>query len=412
MSASTKVSQLRILSLALVYPNSSEPGLGLFVRARLQQMAESALLNVIAPVPLVDYLHPSRKIRPRSAVPFYQQDERVGVYHPRWFYPPLGTPLNVLCMFARVLGLLARIKRDFPFQVIDSHFGYPEGVVAAMLAAATRCPFTVTLRGNEIKFAQYRFRRPLIRWALQRADRVITVSEELRRFAIALGADPTKVKTIPNGIDPQLFGPRDRVACRLKYGMSEGSAAIVCVGELVERKGHHLVVRALKQIVDREIDAHVWIAGTAGRDGPGYEHVIRDTAAQLGMETRVHFLGFVPRAELSNLLSAGDLFCLPSTMEGWPNVVHEASACGVPVVATAVGGVPEMLPSNRYGFVIPVGNQEALEDALITALRRNWDRNAISAWGRSRCWKAVAEEVLQEMHQIVDGNLTAAATNR
>ena len=394
-SASDKQSRLRILSLALVYPNATEPGLGLFVRARLQQMAECAELNVIAPVPLLDYLHPSQKLRPRSAVPIRRQDGRLEVYHPRWLYPPLGTPLNVFCLFARLLPLVARIRKQFHFQVIDSHFGYPEGVVAALLAAAFHCPFTVTLRGNEIKFAQYRFRRPLIRWALRRAARVITVSEELRKFAIGLGADPAKVKTIPNGIDPDLFAPRDRSACRRKYHIPDGSAAIACVGELVERKGHHLVVRALREIVNQGIDADVWIAGTTGRDGPGYETVIRNLAAELGLTDRVHLLGFLQRTELPDLLSAADVFCLPSTLEGWPNVVHEASACGAPVVATAVGGVPEMLPTQQYGLVVRVGDQTALDAALLLALRKTWDRDAISAWGRSRSWKAVAEEALQ-----------------
>ena len=168
---------LKILSFTLVFPNPAEPGLGLFVRARLQRLTHHADIRVIAPVPLFDYLHPSAKLRPRSAVPFERQDGRLEVFHPRWLYPPLGTPVNVFCLFFRLLALTLRIRKQFPFQVIDSHFGYPEGVVAALLAVVFQCPFTVTLRGNEIKFAQYRFRRFLLVWALRRAARVITVSK-------------------------------------------------------------------------------------------------------------------------------------------------------------------------------------------------------------------------------------------
>jgi glycosyltransferase involved in cell wall biosynthesis len=402
------VNVLKILSFTLVFPNPGEPGLGLFVRARLQRMAHDAEIKVIAPVPLFDYLHPSRKLRPRSAIPFRRQDERLDVLHPRWFYPPLGTPANIFCLLFRVLGLAFRIRKEFPFQIIDSHFGYPEGVVAALLAAVFQCPFTVTLRGNEIKFAQYRFRRYFLGWALRRAARVITVSEELRRLAIELGVQPALARTIPNGIDPDIFRPHARFQSRCKYGMPGNSLALVCAGELVERKGHHLVVRALRRIIDEGLDAHLWIAGTAGRDGPAYEGVIRKLASELGLAERVHFLGFVPRAELASLMSAADVFCLPSTLEGWPNVVHEASACGAPVVATAVGGVPEMLPSERYGLVVPVGDQRALDNALVAALRKQWDRDTISAWGRSRSWNAVAGEVLQEMDQIANGNVAAA----
>jgi teichuronic acid biosynthesis glycosyltransferase TuaC len=364
-------------------------------------MAATADLKVIAPVPLLDYLHPSRKLRPRSAVPFYHQDERLGVFQPRWLYPPLGTPANIFCLYVRVFQLATQIRRKFSFQVIDAHFGYPEGVAAAILSATLGCPFVVTLRGNEIKFGQYRFRRLCIQWALRRAARVITVSEELRRFAICLGVEPARVRTIPNGIDPEVFGPRDRSASRHKFGIPEGISAIVCVGELVERKGHHLVVRALKQILDSGVEASLWIAGTAGRDGPLFEGVIRRLISDLGLEQHVHLLGFVPRNELADLMSAADVFCLPSTLEGWPNVVHEASACGAPVVATAVGGVPEMLPDERYGFIVPVGNQHALETALLRAIEKTWDRDCIAAWGRSRSWAKVAAEVLEEIESVV-----------
>jgi teichuronic acid biosynthesis glycosyltransferase TuaC len=364
-------------------------------------MAATTDLKVIAPVPLLDYLHPSRKLRPRSAVPVCRRDERLEVFHPRWLYPPLGTPLNIFCLYARVFQLAVQMRHKFPFQVIDAHFGYPEGVAGAILAATLRCPFIVTLRGNEIKFGEYRFRRVFMQWALRRAARVITVSEELRHFAISLGAEPARVKTIPNGIDLELFGPRDRSESRRKFGIPEKSLGIVCVGELVERKGHHLVVQALKQILDRGMDASLWIAGTGGRDGPVFEGVIRHLIANLGLEQHVHLLGFVPRTELAHLMSAADVFCLPSTLEGWPNVVHEASACGAPVVATKVGGVPEMLPDERYGFVVPVGDQQALETALLTALEKKWDRDYIAAWGRSRSWAKVAAEVLVEIESVL-----------
>jgi glycosyltransferase involved in cell wall biosynthesis len=388
---------LSILSFTLCHPNPAEPALGLFVRARLQEMSARAQVKVIAPIPLFDYIHPYKKLGPRSAVPFWRKDGNLEVYHPRWLYPPLGTPLNIFCLFVRLVPLVVRIRKTFHFDVIDSHFGYPEGVVAGLLAALFGCPFTMTLRGNETKFAQYRFRRPFIRWALLRASRVITVSEELRKFAMGLGAEPAKVKTIPNGIDPDIFGPCERHEGRRKYGIPDGCAAIVCVGELVERKGHHRVVRSLRRIVDEGIDSQIWVAGAPGRDGPDYQGVIRGLAAELGVSERVHLLGFVGRTELRGLLSAADVFCLPSTLEGWPNAVHEASACGAPVVATAVGGVPDMLPSEEYGLVVPVGDQPALDAALLCALRKSWDREAISAWGRSRSWNMVAAEALREI---------------
>jgi glycosyltransferase involved in cell wall biosynthesis len=89
-------------------------------------------------------------------------------------------------------------------------------------------------------------------------------------------------------------------------------------------------------------------------------------------------------------------------------VVHEALACGTPVVATDVGAVPEMLAGGRYGLIVPVNDQSALEYALQEVLRRDWDRQAISAWGRARSWEQVASEVFAEMQVILKEEKTKA----
>jgi teichuronic acid biosynthesis glycosyltransferase TuaC len=103
---------------------------------------------------------------------------------------------------------------------------------------------------------------------------------------------------------------------------------------------------------------------------------------------------------MAELMSAADIFCLASSNEGWPNVVHEALACGTPVVATGVGAIPEMLASGR-GLIVPVNEPAHLEKALALALQMNWDRAAVSAWARARSWDEVASELYHEMETIV-----------
>jgi glycosyltransferase involved in cell wall biosynthesis len=111
---------------------------------------------------------------------------------------------------------------------------------------------------------------------------------------------------------------------------------------------------------------------------------------------------------MAELLSAADVFCLASYTEGWPNVVNEALACGAPVVATHVGGVPSMVTSERYGFLVPPRDPNALRDALREALKRTWDRASISDWGRSRSWQQVAREVIDVMQSVVSSETDAA----
>ncbi len=390
--------RLRILSLSCVYPSPNEPGLGLFVRARLQSLAAAAEIKVIAPVAALDY--EKRRILPRGSAT-RRWDERFEVMHLRWLYPPFGGFWNAFFLFLRLAWPVLRLRKEFPFQLIDAHFAHPEGIAAALLGRLLGCPFLVTLRGNEPLHARSRFRRYWIAFALRHAARVITVSENLRAFAISLGADPARVQTIPNGVDPDLFFPRDRRASRAKWGLAPERRVILCAGELIQEKGHHLVLQALRSLADHGTAAILVIAGRTGRGGRDFEDGLRHLVSQLRLENQVRLLGWVEPEALAELMSAADVFCLASFTEGWPNVVHEALSCGTPVVATNVGGVPDLIPSDRYGFVIPVSDQASLNESLRRALAKRWDRAAISTWAHSRPWTRVAQEVFEQMRQTV-----------
>ncbi|HEY7392514.1 MAG TPA: glycosyltransferase [Bryobacteraceae bacterium] len=385
---------MKILSLSSVYPNPQEPGLGLFVRSRLEQMARMADVKVIAPIPLIDYSKVGQVLSPAHA------PDPLEVFRPRWFYPPGGTSVNVICLFLRLLPLVRSIRRSFPFDLIDAHFGYPEGVAAALLASIFHVPFTITLRGSEPTFAASPLRRKVLRWAMRRAAHIIAVSDELREFAIREGVAPPHATTVPNGIDPLVFYPR-------ATHVGRGPRILLSAGELIEVKGHHLVIRATKALLERGHDVQLWIAGGVARGGAPYERELQRLTAELGLETRVRFLGWIDRRSLPELLSAASLFCLASFTEGWPNVVNEALACGAPAVASAVGGVRAMLASSRYGIAVPPRELTALIDALDRGLNQSWDRAAISAWGQSRRWAAVASEVIDIQRSVVDRNRTS-----
>jgi glycosyltransferase involved in cell wall biosynthesis len=401
VSPGSGMARPKILSLSIEYPNPADPGLGLFVRSRLQHMAALADLKVFAPVSLLSYSDPQRRWLRPGVIPMRRWDERLEVIHPRWVHPPFGTPANILCLFLGAFPHLKRLKRAFDFQIIDAHFGYPDGVAAALAAAVTSVPFFVTLRGNEPMFAESPLRRRCLQWALSRAARVIAVSEKLARFALDLGVAPERVKTIGNGVDTDVFFPRERTACRAQLGLLPDAKVVLCTGALLEAKGHQHVIRAARQLAGEGMDVHMLIAGIATRGGPRFDRVLEQLVADLGLGPRVKLLGWVPPAELPVFLSAADVFCLASDSEGWPNVVHEAQSCGVPVVATRVGAVPDMLPSEQYGLMVDVGDQPALVAALRKALSSPWDRDAIAAWGQARSWKQVAREVIDEVNQVL-----------
>jgi glycosyltransferase involved in cell wall biosynthesis len=391
--------RLNVLSISIEYPNPCEPGKGLFVRARLQAMAKLINLKVLAPVALLDYANPDNRVLGPRDLPRSLDDGAAQVFYPRWIYPPHGGFVNAFFLFFRLLWPLRRFKRLLQMDVLDSHFVHPDGIAAALAAWILRKPFIVTARGSEIRHEQFRMRKFWMGWALRRASRVIAVSDNLREFALRLGVQPKRVKVIPNGIDSDVFFPRDRMLCRATHDISQGAMVILSAGDLAEIKGHHRVIRALEFLRGSGVSAELIIAGGIGRSGR-YAEVLRSEVAHRGLEGHVRFLGEVRQPQLAELMSAADVFCLASSREGCPNVVTEALACGTPVVATNVGAVPRLVPTEQYGHVVPVNEPEALVCALRDGLRRTWDRASIAAWGGARSWGQVADEVVTEIRQV------------
>jgi glycosyltransferase involved in cell wall biosynthesis len=393
-------SEIKIVSFASVYPTPREPGRGVFVRARLQHLAARAEVKVLAPVWGFD--QGGRR-----------WDGPVEVLHPRWLYLPGTGALSALLLAVQMLPRITRLRREFPFQIIDAHFGYPDGVAAALLSMTLRTPFTITLRGSELLHARFPVRRRLMAWALRRAARVIALSGELRGLAIGLGAGAARTTCIPNGVDGSIFRPRNGLDARLKHGIPLDRKIVLTAGHLIELKGHHRVVSAIKHLRDEGVAVQLLIAGgDPGRGVRSYQREIRSVISALELERDVRMLGHVQPADLAELMSAADVFCLASSREGWPNVVHEALSCGTPVVVTRVGAAPEMIPSDEHGMIVPPGDIPALAAALRTALARQWNRQAIAALAKERSWERVAVEALQEMRRALEAVIPEARLNR
>src|SRR5258705_6868419 len=390
----------RIISISTEFPNPSEPGKGLFVRARLHAVAALAPLTVVAPVALLDYANPHNRLLSSLSIPSRRREHEIDILHPRLLYPPYAGWINAFFLFSRLVLPVSRLRARCGSNVIDAHFAHPEGIAAVLLGRIFRMPVLITIRGSELRYRRQKYKIYWIGWALRRATRVIAVSEGLRQLALELGVDPARTKVIQNGVNVRVFHRSDMQACREAHGLAGTDRVILCAGDLAELKGHHKVIRALKALNDAGVSARVIIAGGVGRSGR-YAATLREQVAELNLRDRVRFAGEIPQEALAQLMCAADVFCLASSSEGWPNVVNEALACGTPVVATDVGAVRQMIPSHEYGLIVPVDDPQALADALRSALTRQWDHDAISAWGRSRSWDDVGEEVLEQISAAV-----------
>jgi glycosyltransferase involved in cell wall biosynthesis len=183
---------------------------------------------------------------------------------------------------------------------------------------------------------------------------------------------------------------------------------IVSAGWLVLEKGHHRIAALLPRLHAAGLPADLWILGDEGRGESAAAELARILSGH-DLHAHVHRPGAVGPETLAEYMSACDVFCLASLREGWPNVVHEALACGAPVVATNVGAVSSLIPSDAYGIIVPPRDDEALLAALERALRTPFDRAAIARHGASRSWERVAQEVHDLIETIFADSVSAGA---
>ena len=391
---------MKVLVLTTVFPNCKQPTLGTFVRERMFRVAKECNLKVVAPVPWFPF---ARYLKPnyRPIVPRKEIQQGIEVYHPRFFsVPGVLKCLDGLFLFLSLLSPLKRIRKDFDFDIIDAHFSYPEGLGAVLLARFFNRPVTITLRGTIVPLSKYFLRRVQIVYALRKATKIFSVSNSLKKKAVSLGIESSKILPIPNGVDMEKFFPVPKDEERQELGLPLDKKIIISVGGLVKRKGFHRVIAVLPEVTEkyREI-LYVIVGGPTVEGDLGPE--LREQVKELNLDDHVHFTGTLPYDKVRKWLNAADIFCLATSNEGWANVFFEALACGKPVVTTKVGGNEEVVKSADYGILVDLDDQKQLKDAIIEALKKKWDHGKIIKYASENNWENVARKVLQELNDIV-----------
>lgn len=378
----------RLLVFSTLFPNMAQPGAGVFIRERMFRVAAQMPLVVVAPVPWFPLQGLIRYFRPhfRPPVPRQEVQQGIEVYHPRFFcIPGIFKWLDGLLLALGSYRTVRHLCRSREIQVIDSHFGYPDGYAATLLGRWLSLPVSITLRGTEIRHSATRGLRARLIKALQRAQQIITVSDSLRKHALSLGIAPDKVTVVGNGVDTGKFFPVDPLQARANWHLPMQGRFLITVGGLVERKGFHRVIELLPALREKIPDLHYLIVGGASAEGDWsgrLQAMVRDA----GLQGCVHFLGAVEHERIRELLSAADVFVLSTRNEGWANVLLEAMACRLPVIATDVGGNAEVVDSGDLGYIVPFGDAPALQEAIEKAFQQPWDRDAIEAHARANSW--------------------------
>ncbi|MFL5254413.1 MAG: glycosyltransferase [Rhodopila sp.] len=389
---------IRLLTFSTLFPNEVRHNHGIFVENRLRHLLGSgeATSLVLAPVPWF----PSRHERfgdwaLNARVPAHEVRHGIEILHPRFpVIPKVGMSAALWLLYRAMLPVVRRLLTEGRrFDVIDAHCVYPDGVAAAWIGAAVGLPVVITARGTDVNLIpKYPWPRRMIQDAIRKADALVAVSAALKQVLVDLGAPKEKVTVLRNGVETNVFRPpENRDGLRASLNLSRPT--LISVGGLIERKGHHRIIEAMRQLPEFDL----LIAGE-GPERMRLEALIR----QLRLAERVRLLGSRPHRELPALYGAADASALASSREGWANVLLESMACGTPVVAANIWGNPEVVREPAAGLIYEPNTPDGIAEAVHRLFVALPDRAATRAYAAPFSWDATTAGQLALFRRVVD----------
>ncbi|XXX79305.1 glycosyltransferase family 4 protein [Sorangium sp. So ce134] len=388
---------MKVLVFTHHYPSVRLPTMAPYSYHTYRALARRCELRLVAPTPWWTRARgASRELLGGTRESHTGVDALFPTY---WSIPGLPR-LHARAIHASLRGTMAGLRREFPYDVILAAWAYPDTVAAEVFAREAGVPLVTTVLGSDInEQPRDAVLRAQIAPALQRCARVVAVSGALGERLVELGVPRERVVVQLNAVDGARFSIRDRAAPRQRLGLPADAKVALYAGYHVPEKGVDVLVEAMARLAEAgRRDVHLMMVG-----GGELLEPLRARVRALGLADRVRLFGWALPAEIPEYMAACDVFCLPSRREGCPNVVLEALASGRPVVATRVGGVPELVREGQggNGLLVPAGDPQALGDALVRALDTAWDPAALRGSVGALSWDVVGDRYHALLEEVL-----------
>jgi glycosyltransferase involved in cell wall biosynthesis len=389
---------MNVLVLSHMFPNRLYANAGIFVLEQAKALrAAGVSLRVVSPTPLAPRsMSFVPGVRKYSVIPPHSVVDGFYIEHPR--VPTL--PKNLAFAWSGIMfylscrKLLERMIREWGVDVIHAHAVLPDGFAAILLGREFGVPVVCTAHGADVNVypRHNRFVRWASRWSLRHADHVVAVSGNLRDEAFVL-AGTRAISVVHNGADSEIFRFRPQAEAREKLKLSVKGKLITFVGYLRSEKALAYLLEAFAHL--RASDTHLCLVG----DGPLKDALI-SKAKELGVIDQCLFAGERPHSEIPLWISASDCIVLPSLSEGLPTILPEAMLCGIPVIATPVGGIPEIIRDAETGLLVECRDSRGLAQSIEQllwddALARRIAARAQEFAGNSLTWARNARAMLE-----------------
>lgn len=390
-----------IVIITNLFPNPVEPGRGVFLQQLVDRLKNFYKIDVLCPLPWFPKVRIFRRFwkwYKFSQVPAQAKINEINVIYPRYLViPKLFGFLHSVFLFLSIFGKIKKMHSIETIDLINAYWVFPDGTAAVWVARKLKIPVVVCARGCDINlYWTFPLRRLQIIRALKDANQVTAMSQDQKNTIENLGIPGTKVEVIHNGVDFNKFTIKEKNECRKELGLPQNVKIILYIGRLQEEKQIPYLIQAASEL-KREEDKNikVVIIGEGSLRG-----TLENMVCRFGLEDEVKFHGEKKHEEIVLWLGASDLLCLPSKREGCPNVVLEALSCGIPVVASSVGAIPDIVQGDN-GVLCSENSVEALVASLRKALGRKWEKEKIRQSVNYLSWEKTAEGYHKIFSQII-----------
>lgn len=379
---------IKALFCSHMFPNGNNPFAAPFMSERAKALSRHLDIDIIAPVSYFPFIK-------SNLPPIVETFDELTVFHPRY----LGMPSSLWNFRWMSYYLMCRSfwKNKTPLcDIAHIEWIYPDAYAIIRYLNRFHVKTVGVVHGNEaIGYFENHHHRKLYKKAIQALDRVIAVSNDLKRKMIdEYSVLEHNIFVIHNGVNLSKFPMMDQFEARNELCLPINRTIGVCIARLSSEKNLNYLINAISLLQNRA--PLIYIVGS----GP-LRKSLESLCDSLNVMDYVKFVGPVPHSEIYKWLNSADFFCLPSQREGCPVVIHEALACGLPVVATNVGAIPDIVCKEEYGVLCSHSNAKSLCNTILEAMHKPWDKTKISLYGRNFTWEKVALQTIEVFKEVL-----------
>lgn len=405
---------INLIVLTKNYPRTGSPQVGIFVEEQVREIRTKVdgPVTVICPVPWSPkFLWVRKKWKEYGRAERQREEYGIKIYFPRYLAFPGRWlfPLQGILIYLSVRSLVRRIVGGKGERIVlHSHTILPDGLAGSFLKKELRIPHVCTVHGSDINLypSDNALNYALTKYVLKNCDHIVTVSERLREKVLQISENLKSISVIYNGANGQRFRAISKAVARRRLGVQDKPSIILFVGNLVPVKGVNLLIRAFSEVLRQnrnDSDVLLYLVG----DGNQRNSLVA-LAERLRVIEKVIFVGRRPHDEIPYWLNAADVLVLSSLSEGFPTIIPEAMMCGIPVIASNVGGVAEIVYDKITGILTQAGSADDLEAAMKLILSDEVLRRRIVANARDRVMAYTWEDNASRHAQLYESLLTSS----